>query len=75
MALALAAGGRFGFDGWSIGGTVALSVTTTAATLTVTGGSLTIPGLFTNLSVSGSLSSTGLGSFSVGSANSVILGA
>ena len=50
--------------GWSIGGTLSLTLTTTAATVGIANGTLTIPGAGTH-SINGSISMSGEGSFSV----------
>jgi hypothetical protein len=72
MSLTVNGGAPFGFDGWSVGGTLTLAVTTTSASLSITNGSLTIPNLFTDLPVSGSLNSLGIGTLTVGSPNTII---
>jgi hypothetical protein len=72
LSLTVIGGGRFGFDGWSVGGTLTLEVSPNAASVRVSGGSLSVPGLFTNLAVAGTLNSAGLGSLTVGSPATLI---
>ena len=72
ISLSVSDDARFSFDGWSVGGTLTLAVTRTSANFTVTSGTLSIPGLFTNLAVGGTFNSNGLGMLMVGAPGTVI---